>query len=678
MEINNEFLVKLLELQQDGKQAISAPSNWLHHAPLLEVESETDAIVESLSNSIIKGEDNEIANWHFFIGSPGNGKSAAIGKLVRILRDQKKCRITDESNSNIENLEPNEIPYVLRVFENSNPYPSALIIQDASVVRDPFLPKVDPAKELLLTLEAAWSKGVSLVVCTNRGVIEKAFRERHLDSMINGKPWFLVLKDLLEKSEPLIQIDLGEKSNFEAPKRVFQKPKISCSSLDNRSLLINSGIFRSLIEKATSEINWKICDGCSSKSICPFKANREWLADENGKENFLSVLRRAEAFSGQVIVLREALALISLMLSGCPKDYGSSTPCAWVKGKVASKEIFALASRRLFVLLYSGYSTFGLEYDTAQLNIQMEGIRYLKENSWIEDKTVNGYLEKVLSETPPSVDLGITRLVGQNGVLSEIDPLRECLPFEFLDKWDGELRILIDSPPLLFSDLDKECLRSWIAIEDSIEATPSFEAPKLHWMVRRWCSNYLLHLGGLLEGRTKWRYELDEYLTILEAVNRPKATRTDKEKKMLFDLDKNLKSLLAAGLDDQDAQGSIPLSENVSLSGEWIDKALRPTLDTKNKSANLSLCISFPQGESALISASAYIWLSRHLKNKLDLRCFPRDLLSGVLDARIRAAAKGKDSYAFHDQGVELKIKTTTGSQFTLSRFEGDVTIAYQ
>lgn len=84
--MRNNFLVELLALQQDGKQAISSPSNWINQKPLLEVPTKLDEIIEELGNAILsKKGNNTIARWHFFIGSPGNGKSAAVGKLCRFL-----------------------------------------------------------------------------------------------------------------------------------------------------------------------------------------------------------------------------------------------------------------------------------------------------------------------------------------------------------------------------------------------------------------------------------------------------------------------------------------------------------------------------------------------------------------------------------------------------------------
>jgi len=71
-----------------------------------------------------------------------------------------------------------------------------------------------------------------------------------------------------------------------------------------------------------------------------------------------------------------------------------------------------------------------------------------------------------------------------------------------------------------------------------------------------------------------------------------------------------------------------------------------------------------------------YLWLTRRIEGKLDARCFPQELLAGVADARVRAAARGK--YAFESNDVELVIDTGTGERFRLARFDGDVDVAHE
>ncbi len=97
---NNDFLSKLLHLQQDGNEAISAPSKWLKMEPLLKIETPIDDDVNDLVENMLIGKNgNSTGRWHFFIGSPGNGKSAAIGEICYKLKD--KCRIENEEGKSI-------------------------------------------------------------------------------------------------------------------------------------------------------------------------------------------------------------------------------------------------------------------------------------------------------------------------------------------------------------------------------------------------------------------------------------------------------------------------------------------------------------------------------------------------------------------------------------------------
>ena len=288
---NNGFLKELLSLQQDGKQAISAPTTWSTQKPLLEVSTDIDTDINQLCNSILHdGGKNKTARWHFLIGSPGNGKSAALGRLYRILVDQHSCRLSDENKTPIHDLEPGDVPYALYVYEKDNPYTSVMIVQDASVVRDPYGSNVDPAKDLVFTLEEAWDKGISLVVCTNRGVIEKAVRERYLNQEVNSKTWFKLLKNIVENK------NAAQNWTFDCRKPVFETAEVTHRYLDSKSLLIGDDVFDRIVHKAIDESNWSVCTSCEVSTLCPFKSNRDWLADETQEELFSRYFAELKCF----------------------------------------------------------------------------------------------------------------------------------------------------------------------------------------------------------------------------------------------------------------------------------------------------------------------------------------------------------------------------------------------
>lgn len=674
-EVANDFLVELLSLQQDGKQAISAPSNWSKQRPLLEVATEIDPIIDLLADTVLCNNRSElVASWHFFIGSPGNGKSAAVGRLSRLLR-AKGCSILDESGTHIEDLQQETIPYSLRVLEGDNRYASAMIVQDASVVKDPFNRDVDPAAELCEILEEAWDKGVSVVVCTNRGVIEKAYRERYLNKDYNSKLWFKVLGQLIENGEHVVSGKIGNKWQFGGDKNVFPEFQVTYSYLDNRSIVLGSEVLESIIASATEDSKWAVCNECGVKNLCPFKLNRDWLHDDHARSSFLKVLCRAEVLSGQIIVFREALALLSLILAGCPKDYGEDHPCLWVNRHAQSNGVFALAMRRIYMSMFSSFCPYGLESERRDRDGQYEALQTLLGLAKGQDTRARAQIAKLLDERPPSSDVGITRLTGSRGVITEIDAWLDTLPDTLLESWDCDLAVIAKNTHPLFSDIEVQCLDTWMFLEELTETTLSHESSRMYWSLRRWSSNFLLHFGTLLEGLTVCDTELDEFISLLEILNKKPRERSLADKQRIKSVNRQLEELLAARVGLKGEYGVLPLSDSVALSGRWVTEKLRPKLQTTNL-GNLTLSIEFRDQEIASVSCRTFIWLRRHLRRGLNVSCFPEELLTGIVDARVRAASKGEDNYARANDEVELRVAGSDECDYLLSRFDdGDVNV---
>lgn len=670
----NDFLLELLALQQDGKHAISAPTNWTTHEPLLEVATDVDGIVDELQDAVLVGSDgNQTARWHFFVGSPGNGKSAAMGKLCRRLISVKGCQVRDEGGIAIADLEPTAIPYAINVYEGSNKFASVQIVQDASVVRNPFSPDVDPARELLDTLKNAWEKGISLVVCTNRGVLEKAHRDNQIKTDVNTTPWFKVVTAVVSNNSSLSG-EVESVRDFDSRKPVFRRVKTGYSYLDDRSLLLGRDTFERLIHKATIDAHWTCCASCSVHLMCPFKANRDWLADDLTRGHVLKLMTRAEVLSGQIIVFREALAIISLILAGCPRDYDGMHPCEWVRAKVTSHEVFALATRRIYMSLFASSSPYGLEAVEALRRRQLDAFRGLcNAISQSGTPTTSAAIGHILEINPPTTDVGATRLLGEHGVITALDPCREALPSDFYDKWDSDLdAVPMDNKPCI-TDIERACLTIWKELEQSLELVADYSVSEAHWALRRWSSNFLLHLAVLLEGRSAWEVELDEFAKLLGLMAKPVEQRSMKDKRTIRQLEARLDALLNAVTGER-ATTTIRLSEAVTLAGQWVREKLRPKTVTSGASGSVSLAIDFEGVERTMFAAPMYLWLTRLAAGKLDTRCFPQELLAGVEDARVRAAAKGK--YAFHDNDVELIVNTSGGELFTLARIDGDVDVA--
>ncbi len=667
----NDFLIQLLALQQDGKDAISAPTNW-GSDPLLNVETEVDIIIDKLKDSLLIEKDNIVATWHFFIGSPGNGKSASIGKLCKRLMKDKGCLILDETGTSLADIGPDIIPYALNVYEDGKKFPSVQIVQDASIVRNPFANTIDPSLELIDTMKIAFEKGISLIICTNRGILEKAYWD-HKKTEFNSQPWFTILSELA-LAQPALNGEVVKARSFtlDGKKSVFKKIHVSYTHLDNYSLLLGNDIFSSLLKNAIDPSHWQPCNSCSVRDMCPYALNRDWLAIEKNFLYFINLLKRGEVLSGQIIVFREALALISFILAGCPKDYNKIHPCAWVAEAVNNQDFFSLAVRRIYMCLFSSSTPYGLDGSTKIYRRQIESLRQIFKKM---DKDLHfGYstIMQVIKRPAPTTDVGLTRLFGSSGIFKDLDPCKDSLPADFYERWDSSYIAMSQNGDLMLTALEKKCIDVWNQIEELLENDFDYLASKEHCMLRRWSSNFLMHFGGLSEGLSSYSIELDAFIELLGLVKKPIAEQSVTEKKKILELNVKIDSLLNS-LADRQKGSAIQLSESVTLSGDWVKDNLKPKIITNQGSGSVSLEISFNNSEHAVLGANIYLWLNRFSDGILDKRCFPQELLSGAEDARIRAASKSQ--YAFKNDNIILD--TNIGSERTISitRIDGEVDI---
>lgn len=672
--IRNPFLTELLSLQQDGRQAISAPTNWTRVRPLLEVPTDLDKVTAELADACLMGGSNRVARWHFFIGSPGNGKSAAVGKLVRTLLEAKGCKIIDEKGTDIGDLGDTTVPYSLHVYEPGRKFESVRIVQDASVVRNPYAADVDPSRDLLETLREAWVDGISLVVCTNRGVLEKAYRDTYRDQAWKLQAWHqAILKRLAERDD-------GEGIGSE-PLRFGQQRRPAFDSivarstfLDKRSLILQrADILDRLIQRAVEPAKWTACESCEVAGMCPFRANRDFLADSQLRGNVVDTLRRAEVLSSQVIVFREALAVISFLLAGCARDYKDVDPCGWVRRLAGRGDIFGLAARRVHMCLYATSFPRGLDSSEGIRGRQLDAIRVLRDRLVAAGDPAARHLTALLEDPAPSTDVGVTRLLGKAGVFSRLDVINGPLSGKFSDDWDGSYERIGSLKSPLAAGIDRACLSAWSHFETFAENLPSHAAEAIHWSVRRWSSQFTLHLGSLIGGLALDGAEIDDFTELLELLWKDRASRSIDERIRLSDLEQQIARLLNRG-EDQGADGkATSISENVAVSGLWVETEMLPKVLASGASGSLTIAVRFGNspGQTTL-AAPMYLWLRQRARGTMDARCIPADLLSDAMDAKSRAM--GKSGYSFEPNNISLRIECAE-APYRVRRFDGQVDI---
>lgn len=658
--IKNDFLERLLTLQQDGQQAISGPSNWLK-TPVLEVTTSLHDVVDDLL-ATVSPESSQCGQgrWHFFVGSPGNGKSAGAGLLARKLLAKGHLIRVQGTQQNLMDLGPSDVPYVLEVCEPNHAYPYLYIAQDASVLPNPYDPDADPAAALKELLIDAETRGISVVVCTNRGVIERIFARYYLEPSVAKSSWFRAIKVAVGTEEPTI-VNVATSSK----KHIFNSVRVTSISLDRRSLVLGDDTLDRLLRKATENSDWASCDNCPSRTLCPFKANRDWIVEASLRENILNLFAHAELYDGQVVVLREALAIVSLLLAGCPHDYDTNGPCGWVHAKVSSGDIFALASRRLYMLLFSSYSPIGIESDVRDRQAQLSTLESIHTAgkasfSTLSTKALNTAIK---TATWPSMDVGAQRMLGRGRTLAALDPFCDTLPSQFLERWDESWAALQGDGPWI-TQIERDCFECWREMQRAAASCSDVIPSGYRWLTR-WITAFTIRAGALVEGQTTFHDDLDALVSILRICGRP----TKEQRDVVVKIEKTLAQSL-----DQDGSG-IAISPAAHLRGEWKDSELKPRLamsDQKDGSLRDANSARFTFGKSSrtaiVLETKAFVWLKRQAEQHIAPATFPSAYLETAQDAMLRAAVIS--GYDISDD-LDIYVNIQNGKTIKISKSHG-------
>lgn len=656
----NSFLRELLTLQQDGKSAISAPKNW-DETPLLQVKTDVDDVVSGFRQQLNDSRsDYRTAPWLFLVGSPGNGKSAGTGELARGLAVDGYF-VTDEEGNDFRDLPDGQIPYVLRVSENGTAYPCALIAQDASVVPDPYAPSANPVDALIDLLIESGKRGVAVLVCTNRGVLERAYAKYYLEKSVKGEIWFRAIKAAV----------LGEAefySDFESGgKRVFKNMRFSHSSLDRRSLLVGRDTFKDLLKRATDPARWTVCEDCQSKSLCPFFNNRKWLEHEKTGTATIELIKHSEILSGQVIVFREALALISLLLAGCPHDYPDGSACEWVHTRIQQNDYFALLSRRVYMVIFSSYAPNGFESHPDDCARQKKYLLDLAKSVQSDERLVclNAIRSAAVKDGALSADVGVERLVGSKGIFRSMDVLKDIQPSSFYERWEDFSSSLFTDKNTGFCELEAKCATVWSALKSAAESNGDASAICYRELMR-WATAFTLRAGSIVDRRWRFSSELGELTSVLE-IDEP----SDEDHVLLIELEDALWRML------HDPTRGTQISAFGFLKGEWLQRSLKPkvALPINGAKQSIVLGLSFGEHTTLPLSATAFVWLKRKIDRMMSKASFPVEYLETAEDSLVRAASES--SYHTQNQGVELSVSLPSANKkhITLKRSRGKVIV---
>ena len=672
----NPFVTRLIRLQQDGKEAISGPANW-RDPPLLDIATDpddaTDALLEAMCPS--PADSPRHGRWHWLIGSPGNGKSAKLGLLARRLLE-RGYEIVSEDGVAVGDSNADWLPYLLEVREQGKPYRFAYLVQDASVVRNPFGAVCDPAEDLADVLRLAAARGTSLLLCTNWGVLQRLFDWGHTDREVREEPWFRAVSGAIQKSESDVTVRVGGGTSGE--KTVFDELAVTYEFLDNRSLLVNSDAFERLVEKATAEQNWDACSGCPSMSLCPLKANRDDLALDGVRRNVLDILRRAEVLDGQIIVFREAVALLSVLLAGCPNDHGGRTPCEWVHDQVQGKRVFNLLARRVPSILFGATRPHGLEgrerHHPGTIASRRDQVSALEAVKVLLDgtSTVRDALSSVTSPGELSTDVGLERLLGTSGAIPALDPSIEPRHAVELDQFVASATSArsIDTSGSEASApgmrvIEEHCLQGWEEIFDAIAATGDpVTGQDLYFWSRRWQTTCLAWIAAVTRGLTALQPELENYLSFFKTSGE-RAERLTTMRRLEGVLEKLLAPRELKGFGDV----HVELARSLWLTGRWAESELRPRLQLDGTRDSNALFVKMSRFHPFVVTADTFTWLSRQHELSLSDLSFNRDVLETL--RRTQAQAAAASDYSVQDDSVAIVIVDERGVEHRVERTRG-------
>ena len=672
----NPFVTRLLRLQQDGKEAISGPANW-REPPLLDVPTDPDCAIDALLEAMCPSpaEASPHGRWHWLIGSPGNGKSAKLGLLARRLLE-RGYEIVSEDGVAVGESNAEWLPYLLEVREQGKPYRFAYLVQDASVVRNPFGAICDPAEDLADVLRLAASRGTSLLLCTNWGVLQRLFDQGHTDRNVREEPWFRAVSGAIRKGENELRVHAGGGTSGE--KTVFDELEVTYEFLDNRSLLVNSDVFESLVEKATADQNWDACSGCPSVTLCPFKANRDDLASDGLRRNVLDILRRAEVLDGQIIVFREAVALLSLLLAGCPDDHGDRTPCEWVHDQVQGNRLFNLLARRVPSILFGATKSHGLEqterHSRSTIASQRDQISALEaiDGLLFGTSPVRHALTAVTESRELSTEVGVERLLGPDGAIPALDPSIEPRHAVGLDEFvaiatsarsTDESGDKASSPGM--RAIEEHCLRAWEEIFDAIAAKGDpVTGQDLYFWARRWQTTCLAWIAAVTRGLTALQPELDNYLAFLKTSGEL-AGRLATMKKLAEVLEK----LLAPRELNRNSDVHVELATSLWLTGRWAELELTPHLQHDGARDSNALLVKMSKFHPFVVTAETFTWLSRQHQLNLSDLSFNPDVLESLRRTQAQAAAASE--YSVQDDDVAIIIVDGQGVEHRFERTQG-------
>jgi hypothetical protein len=524
--MQNDFTRSLLNYSAERDDCIGRPERWGNPPPLV-VTTPLHQEMEALAQEIWSGAVRPV--WYFLVGGPGNGKSEAVGAFVRKINLAAQTAGLAPVFDHTKGQHGGSINYW---FPGTTPKGDITLLQDISVPKNS---GSDPAADLLASLELCANPGSHMLGCANRGMLLRATRlARNTNQLLVP-----ILEWIDAQSQEGAEAAASRKVIAFAGKEI----ELRVWPLDHESVLYGEGngnpwaepngsLLDQIIKEAIAEKNWEQegCAECPARNMCPMFGDVLWLRDADRRRGTLKILRHAEVFSGQRVVLREALGLVSMILVGCPSDFVEGGqelhPCEWVQRRLQGTPsvpkdwhaLLDLISHRIYQDLFGRQAPTALSLDRA----------HQRRDKWIcEALKALGPLGISITSALDSVDdafakqAGPQRLVGKDGILSSFDPAKDIV-------WCARHNVSADGNiqelKLLGGTygLEQHLGDRLVEVEAAALALEPHKGPaKVLAGIYRWASALYLRIKGTTLGENPNSAVLEDYLKLLQQPSKP-------------------------------------------------------------------------------------------------------------------------------------------------------------
>ena len=340
----NPRVVELLSWHGHAKGGVHVPFQAASNPLGRTIETSLVQRLRRLANDIATSAASS-PRWIFLIGGPGNGKSETVQDFLSHLDAAlglggTLCQVLSQRFAP-SGLVPRKVEILPGDLGAAGAAFAAkigrlMVVQDATATESAH---GNAANELAVDLADLITTPDTppmpvFIACANRGLLSRAMNEAYRAFGNDVTRLFANLiqasslgRDTLEGRKPCWPIETDT--------------RFACWPLDVESLLVGSSppLDQALLS-AVDANSWETaghCQDCTSRDLCPFRQNAEWLRDDSTRRNLLAMLRRGELARGQRWNFRDAFSLIAELVVGQWSDFGNAShPCDWVHRNVAA------------------------------------------------------------------------------------------------------------------------------------------------------------------------------------------------------------------------------------------------------------------------------------------------------------------------------------------------------